>query len=304
MKKYEEAWQHLQELAPTKVQQQKILKHITTPQTKQRLQWKIPIISTSFLAVLALLMLSIIQSQTPPISNTQASSTIQAIYTLPNDEIDTFKTKSSCMYFLQSCFFDEQQLASFQNQLKQANTINLIDKKQQPKAIQDVLIIYADGSQEQWKELSYDTFYNMSTKQSVQLNESFHLIVYPDYSDSRNKFSIAGQFCIILAHLSIWFVQKRMPHIQRRFFAATVRHAIANAIALVCIALIFTSIIFITGSIHLMIVYSLFTLYSIMQIYYRKKAGEPPLFLVASAIVQLMFAISMSLLILPIWYLY
>ena len=58
-----------------------------------------------------------------------------------------------------------------------------------------------------------------------------------------------------------------MPHIERRFVAATVEHAIANAIMLVLFAGILFAIYLLMHSIHATIIYGLFTLYSIMQIY-------------------------------------
>lgn len=63
---------------------------------------------------------------------------------------------------------------------------------------------------------------------------------------------------------------------------------------LVLFAGILFAIYLLMHSIHATIIYSLFTLYSIMQIYYRKKAGEPRGYLIASAMVQLCIAIAFT----------
>lgn len=85
-----------------------------------------------------------------------------------------------------------------------------------------------------------------------------------------------------------------MPYTERRFFAATVEHAIANAIMLVLFGGISFGIYLVHHTIHATIIYGLFSLYSFMQIYYRKKAGEPQGYLIASALVQLCIAIALT----------
>lgn len=300
MKNNEESWQHLRDLKLTKQQQEKILHNITTPTTIEKKpikkSWKMPAVSLLFIAVLAILILSFIQGPTNPPLTTDTNKTIAVVYVNTNENKETFITKASCLYVPQQCYTNKQLLSQLQEQMEHAPSISVTAQQWEDNGYftpQDVLIVYSDGTQEKWKVLNNDTLFNVQTEQAIKLDNTFYSLEYY-YDDKRSNKLIIGNVFILLTHFILWLAKKRMPHIERRFFAATVEHAIANAIMLVLFAGILLAIYLLMHSLHTTIIYSLFTLYSIMQIYYRKKAGEPRGYLVASAFVQLCVAIAFT----------
>ncbi|MEY9978861.1 hypothetical protein [Lysinibacillus sp. RC79] len=302
MRNNEESWQHLRDLKLTKQQQEKILHNITTPTTiaKRPIKksWKMPAVSLLFITVLSILMLSFIQGPANSPLTTDTNKTISKVYVHSNENKETFIAKASCLYVPQECYTNKQLLSQLQEQMEHAPSVAVTAQQWEANGYftpQDVLIIYSDGTQEKWKVLNNDTFFNVVTEQAIQSDNAFDSLEY--YYDNKLsiKILIANIF-LLLMHFTLWLAKKRMPHIERRFVAATVEHAIANAIMLVLFAGILFAIYLLMHSIHATIIYGLFTLYSIMQIYYRKKAGEPRGYLVASAVVQLCITIAFSLL--------
>ncbi|MEY9973374.1 hypothetical protein ABH966_003774 [Lysinibacillus sp. RC46] len=302
MKNNEESWQHLRDLKLTKQQQEKILHNITTPTTIEKRpikkSWKIPAVSLLFITVLSILMLSFIQGPANSLLTTDTNKTIAKVYVHSNENKETFIAKASCLYVPQECYTNKQLLSQLQEQMGHAPSVAVTAQQWEANGYfkpQDVLIVYSDGTQEKWKVLNNDTFFNVVTKQAIQFDNAFNSFEYY-YDDKRSIKIIFGNIFVLLMHFTLWLAKKRMPHIERRFVAATVEHAIANAIMLVLFAGILFAIYLLMHSIHTTIIYGLFTLYSIMQIYYRKKAGEPRGYLVASAVVQLCIALAFSLL--------
>ncbi|MFF2177895.1 hypothetical protein ACFVT8_15765 [Lysinibacillus sp. NPDC058147] len=300
MKNNEESWQHLRDLKLTKQQQEKILHNITTPTTIEKRPikkaWKMPAVSLLFIIVLSILMLSFIQGPTNSPLTTDTNKTIAKVYVHNNENKEMFIAKDSCLYLPQQCYTNKQLLSQLQEQMEHAPSVAVTAQQWEANGYftpQDVLIVYSDGTQEKWKVLNNDTFFNVVTEQAIQPDHAFDSLEY--YYDNKLsiKILIANIF-LLLMHFILWLAKKRMPHIERRFFAATVEHAIANAIMLVLFAGMLFAIYLLMHSIHATIIYSLFTLYSIMQIYYRKKAGEPRGYLVASAVVQLCIALAFS----------
>lgn len=302
MKNNEESWQHLRDLKLTKQQQEKILHNITTPTTIEKRAikkaWKMPTVSLLFIIVLSILMLSFIQGPTNSPLTTDTNKTIAKVYVHKNENKETFIAKDSCLFLPQQCYTNKQLLSQLQEQIEHAPSVAVTAQQWEANGYftpQDVLIIYSDGTQEKWKVLNDDTFFNVVTEQAIRPDNAFDSLEYY-YDDKRSiKFLIANIF-IMLTHFTLWLAKKRMPHIERRFVAATAEHALANAIMLVLFAGILFAIYLLMHSIHATIIYSFFTLYSIMQIHYRKKAGEPRGYLVASAIVQLCIAIAFTML--------
>ena len=300
MKSYEKSWQHLRDLKLTKQQQEKILHHITTPtiieKRPTKKAWQIPVVSLLFITILSILILSFIQRPTDLPLTADTNKTIAKVYVHTNENKETFIAQASCLYVPQQCFTNKQKLAQLQQQIKHAPLVSVTDEYWQTVdnfSKQDVLIVHTDGTQQQWKVLKYGTLLNIQTQQVIKLEKSFDLLVNSYDYQHPYKLILTYVF-ILLSQLTFWIAKKRMPFIERRFFAATVEHAIANAIMLVLCAGILFAIYLLKHSIHATIIYSLFTLYSIMQIYYRKKAGEPPGYLLASAIIQLCFALTFT----------
>ncbi|KOP69890.1 hypothetical protein AMS59_21550 [Lysinibacillus sp. FJAT-14745] len=301
MKNNEESWQHLRDLRLTKQQQEKILLNITTPTTIEKRpikrSWKLPAVSLLFIIVLSILILSFIQGPTNSPLTTDTNKTIAKVYVHSNENKETFIAKASCLYVPQECYTNKQLLSQLQEQMEHAPSISLTAQQWEANSNSphDVLIVYSDGTHEKWKVLNNDIFLNVVTEQAIQFDNAFDSLMY--YFDDKQLTKFIFMYIFIsLSHVTLWLAKKRMPHIERRFVAATVEHAIANAIMLVLFAGILYAIYLLMHSIHATIIYSLFTLYSIMQIYYRKKAGEPRGYLVASAVVQLCIAIAFSLL--------
>ncbi len=302
MKNNEESWQHLRDLKLTKQQQEKILYNITTPTTIEktpiRKSWKLPAVSLLFITVLSILLLSFIQGPANSLLTTDTNKTIAKVYVHSNENKETFIAKASCLYVPQECYTNKQLLTQLQEQMEHAPSVSVTAHQLEAEGYftsQDVLIVYSDGTQEKWKVLNNDTFFNVVTEQAIQPDNAFSSLEYY-YDDKRSIKIIIGNIFVLLTHFTLWLAKKRMPHIERRFVAATVEHAIANAIMLVLFAVILFAIYLLIHSIHAAIIYGLFTLYSIMQIYYRKKAGEPRGYLVASALVQLCIAITFTFL--------
>ncbi|MGG2056454.1 hypothetical protein ABFY48_19080 [Lysinibacillus pakistanensis] len=296
MKSNEESWQHLRDLKLTKQQQEKILHNITTPTTIEKRpikrSWKMPTVSLLFIIVLSILILSFIQGPANSPLTTDTNKTIAKIYVHSNENKETFIAKDSCLYVPQQCYTNGQLLTQLQEQMEHGTPVSVTTQQWEANGYftpQDVMIVYSDGTQEKWKVLNNDTFFNVVTKQVIQFDNAFDSFEYY-YDDKRSIKIIFGNIFVLLTHFTLWLAKKRMPHTERRFFAATVEHAIANAIMLVLCAGILFAIYLLMHSIHATIIYSLFTLYSIMQIYYRKKAGEPRGYLIASAVVQLCIA--------------
>ncbi|MGG2105096.1 hypothetical protein [Lysinibacillus pakistanensis] len=302
MKSNEESWQHLRDLKLTKQQQEKILHNITTPTTIEKRpikrSWKMPTVSLLFIIVLSILILSFIQGPANSPLTTDTNKTIAKIYVHSNENKETFIAKDSCLYVPQQCYTNGQLLTQLQEQMEHGTPVSVTTQQWEANGYftpQDVMIVYSDGTQEKWKVLNNDTFFNVVTKQVIQFDNAFDSFEYY-YDDKRSIKIIFGNIFVLLTHFTLWLAKKRMPHTERRFFAATVEHAIANAIMLVLCAGILFAIYLLMHSIHATIIYSLFTFYSIMQIYYRKKAGEPRGYLIASAVVQLCIAITLTLL--------
>ncbi|KOS64015.1 hypothetical protein [Lysinibacillus sp. FJAT-14222] len=302
MKNNEESWQHLRDLKLTKQQQEKILHHITTPNPVEKRPikkaWKIPAVTLLFITVLSILILSFVQGPANSPLTVDTNKTITKVYVYNNENKETFIAKASCLYVPQQCYTKKQLLAQLQEQMEHASSVSVTAQQWEANGYftpQDVLIVYSDGTQEKWKELNDDTFFNVVTEQAIQFDTSFDSLVYY-YDDKRSTKIILANIFILLTKFTLWLAKKRMPHTERRFFAATVEHAIANAIMLVLFAGILFAIYLLKHSIHATSIYSLFTLYSIMQIYYRKKAGEPRGYLIASAVVQLCIATAFTLL--------
>lgn len=302
MKNNEESWQHLRDLKLTKQQQEKILHNITTPnkieKTPIKKSWKISAVSLLFITVLSILILSFIQGPANSPLTTDTNKTITKIYVHSNENKGTFIAKASCLYVPQQCYTNKRLLSQLQEQIEQASSVSVTAQQLKANGYftpHDVLIVYSDGTQEKWKVLNNDTFFNVITEQAIQFDNAFDSLEYY-YDDKLSIKTLIGYIFLFLMHFTLWLAKKRMPHIERRFVAATVEHAIANAIMLVLLAGILFAIYLLMHSIHAAIIYGCFTLYSIMQIYYRKKAGEPRAYLVASAIVQLCIALTFSLL--------
>ncbi|MFJ6209856.1 hypothetical protein [Lysinibacillus sp. NPDC092081] len=302
MKNNEESWQHLRDLKLTKQQQEKILHNITTPTTIEKTpikkSWKMPAVSLLFVTVLTILMLSFIQGPATSPLTTDTNKTIATVYVHNNENKETFIAKASCLYVPQQCYTNKQLLTQLQEQIEKASSVSVTAQQWEANGYftpQDVLIVYSNGTQEKWKVLNNDTLFNVQTEQAIKLDNSFDSLEYY-YDDKRSIKIVNGNIFLLLTHLTLLLAKKRMPPIERRFVAATVEHAIANAIMLVLFAGILFAIYLLMHSIHATIIYGLFTLYSIMQIYYRKKAGEPRGYLVASAVVQLCITIACSLL--------
>ncbi|MGE8000170.1 hypothetical protein ACQKOF_16080 [Lysinibacillus sp. NPDC093190] len=301
MKNNEESWQHLRDLKLTKQQQEIILHNITTPTTiEKRLikkSWKMPAVSLLFITVLSILILSFIQGPANSPLTTDTNKTISKVYVHSNENKETFIAKASCLYVPQECYINKQLLSQLQEKIEHAPSVSVTAQQWEAKSNSphDVLIVYSDGTQEKWKVLNNDTFFNVVTEQAIQPDNAFISLEYY-YDDKRSIKIIIANIFVLLTHFILWLAKKRMPYIERRFVAATVEHAIANAIMLVLFAGILFAIYLLMHSIHATIIYGLFTLYSIMQIYYRKKAGEPRGYLVASASVQLCITIAFSLL--------
>lgn len=296
MKSYEKSWQHLRDLNLTKQQQEKILHHITTPNRIEKQPtkkaWQIPAVSLLFTTVLSILMLTFIQGTSNLPLTSDSSKTIAKVYVHTNENKKTFIAKASCFYVPQQCYANKQLLSQLEEHMEQAPTVSVTAQQWEANGYfkpQDLLIVYSDGSQEKWKVLNNDTLFNVQTKRAIQFDRHFDMIINShDYQ--RPYKLIVSKLFLFVSFLILWLAKKRMPHTERRFFAATVEHAIANAIMLVLCAGILFAIYLLMHSIHATIIYSLFTFYSIMQIYYRKKAGEPRGYLIASAVVQLCIA--------------
>lgn len=300
MKSNEESWQHLRDLKLTKQQQEKILHNITTPTTIEKRpikrSWKMPTVSLLFITVLSILILSFIQGPANSPLTTDTNKTIAKIYVHSNENKETFIAKDSCLYVPQHCYTNKQLLTQLQEQMEHAPTVSITAQQREAHGYfkpHDLLVVYSDGIQEKWKVLNNDTLFNVQTKRAIQFDRHFDMIINShDYQ--RPYKLIVSKLFLFVSFLILWLAKKRMPHTERRFFAATVEHAIANAIMLVLCAGILFAIYLLMHSIHATIIYSLFTLYSIMQIYYRKKAGEPRGYLIVSAVVQLCIAIALT----------
>jgi len=301
MKNYEKTWRHLRDLKLTKQQQDKILHNIITPTTIEKRAikkaWKMPAVSLLFITVLSILILSFIQKPVSSPLTTDTNKTIAKVYVHTNENKETFIAKASCLYVPQQCYINKQFLFQLQKQMEDAPTVSVTAQQWEANGYfkpQDLLVVYSDGTQEKWKILNNDTFFNVQTELAIQPEKAFDSLKFYYYDDKRSIKIILGNIFILLTRFTLWLAKKRMPHTERRFFAATVEHAIANAIMLVLFAGILFAIYLLMHSIHATIIYSLFTLYSIMQIYYRKKAGEPRGYLIASAMVQLCIAIAFT----------
>ncbi len=300
MKKYEESWQHLRKLNLSKQQQDKMLQHITAPTAIEfqppKKSWKFSAVSMLFLAVLTVLILSILQEPTTPPLTTDTKKTITQVYARTNEDKETFIAKESCLNVPQQCFTNKQYLTNLQLQMEQAPTVTVSTEQWKASdyfSHEDVLIIYTDGTTQKWKVFSNDIFLNVQTQQAIQLERGFDALAYY-YDHLRSRKLVIANIFLLLSHLSLWIAKKRMPHTERRFFAATVAHAIANAIMLLLFSSILFSIYLMNNTVHASIIFCLFALYSAMQIYYRKKAGEPRGYLIASAIVQLCFGLGFT----------
>lgn len=302
MKSYEKSWQHLRDLKLTKQQQEKMLHHITTPNRIEKRPtkraWQIPAVSLLFITVLSILMLTFIQGSTNLPLTSDSNKSIAKVYVHTNENKNTFIAKASCFYVPQQCYTNKQLLTQLQEQMEHGTPVSVTAQQWEANGYftpQDVMIVYSDGTREKWKVLNNDTLFNVQTKRTIQFDRHFDMIINShDYQ--RPYKLIVSKLFLFLSFLILWLAKKRMPHTERRFVAATVEHAIANAIMLVLFSGILFAIYLLMHSIHATIIYSLFTLYSIMQIYYRKKAGEPRGYLIASAVVQLCIAIALTLL--------
>lgn len=297
MKHDKKTWQHLDGLMLSNQQEKKLLRNMTEPlvinkQTRKN-KWKIPSVSLLFIVVLALLVLSFVQRPTNSPMTTDSSKAIQRIYLKENINKETFIAKDSCLYVPQQCYAHSKAIIQLQKNLDNASPVTISASQWKNGTIYDILILYNDRTQEKWKVLNNKIFFNVETKQAFLIEESIDSLRY-FYDEKRSTKLIIGNISILLMHFILWIAKKRMPYTERRFFAATVEHAIANAIMLVLFGGISFGIYLVNHTIHATIIYGLFSLYSFMQIYYRKKAGEPQGYLIASALVQLCIAIAFT----------
>ena len=297
MKHDKKTWQHLDDLMLSDQQEKKLLRNMTEPlvinkQTRKN-KWKIPSVSLLFIVVLALLVLSFVQRPTNSPMTTDSSKAIQRIYLKENINKETFIAKDSCLYVPQQCYAHSKAIIQLQKNLDNASPVTISASQWKNGTIYDILILYNDRTQEKWKVLNNKIFFNVETKQAFLIEESIDSLRY-FYDEKRSTKLIMGNIFILLTHFILWIAKKRMPYTERRFFAATVEHAIANAIMLVLFGGISFGIYLVNHTIHATIIYGLFSLYSFMQIYYRKKAGEPQGYLIASALVQLCIAIAFT----------
>ena len=297
MKHDKKTWQHLDSLMLSDQQEKKLLRNMTEPlvinkQTRKN-KWKIPSVSLLFIVVLALLVLSFVQRPTNSPMTTDSSKAIQRIYLKENINKETFIAKDSCLYVPQQCYAHSKAIIQLQKNLDNASPVTISASQWKNGTIYDILILYNDRTQEKWKVLNNKIFFNVETKQAFLIEESIDSLRY-FYDEKRSTKLIMGNIFILLTHFILWIAKKRMPYTERRFFAATVEHAIANAIMLVLFGGISFGIYLVHHTIHATIIYGLFSLYSFMQIYYRKKAGEPQGYLIASALVQLCIAIAFT----------
>lgn len=297
MKHDKKTWQHLDGLMLSDQQEKKLLRNMTEPlvinkQTRKN-KWKIPSVSLLFIVVLALLVLSFVQRPTNSPMTTDSSKAIQRIYLKENINKETFIAKDSCLYVPQQCYAHSKAIIQLQKNLDNASPVTISASQWKNGTIYDILILYNDRTQEKWKVLNNKIFFNVETKQAFLIEESIDSLRY-FYDEKRSTTLIMGNIFILLTHFILWIAKKRMPYTERRFFAATVEHAIANAIMLVLFGGISFGIYLVHHTIHATIIYGLFSLYSFMQIYYRKKAGEPQGYLIASALVQLCIAIAFT----------
>ncbi|MEK5488321.1 MULTISPECIES: hypothetical protein [Lysinibacillus] len=297
MKNDKKTWQHLDDLMLSDQQQKKLLRNMTEPSVinkqKTKNRWKIPSVSLLFIVVLSILLLSFVQSPTNSPTTMDSSKAIQRIYLKENMNKETFIAQDSCLYVPQQCYAHAKAITQLQQNWDNASPVTISASQWKSGTIYDILILYNDRTQEKWKVLNNKIFFNVETQQAFLIEESFDSLRY-FYDEKRSTKLIIGNIFILLMHFILWIAKKRMPYTERRFFAATVEHAIANAIMLVLFGGISFVIYFVHHTIHAVIIYGLFSLYSFMQIYYRKKAGEPQGYLIASALVQLCLAIAFT----------
>ncbi|WP_141904899.1 hypothetical protein [Lysinibacillus sp. Y5S-8] len=297
MKNDKKTWQHLDDLMLSDQQQKKLLRNMTEPSVinkqKTKNRWKIPSVSLLFIVVLSILLLSFVQSPTNSPTTMDSSKAIQRIYLKENMNKETFIAQDSCLYVPQQCYAHAKAITQLQQNWDNASPVTISASQWKSGTIYDILILYNDRTQEKWKVLNNKIFFNVETQQAFLIEESFDSLRY-FYDEKRSTKLIIGNIFILLMHFILWIAKKRMPYTERRFFAATVEHAIANAIMLVLFGGISFGIYLVHHTIHAVIIYGLFSLYSFMQIYYRKKAGEPQGYLIASALVQLCIAIAFT----------
>ncbi|WCH47138.1 hypothetical protein [Lysinibacillus sp. OF-1] len=297
MKNDKKTWQHLDDLMLSDQQQKKLLRNMTEPSVinkqKTKNRWKIPSVSLLFIVVLSILLLSFVQSPTNSPTTMDSSKAIQRIYLKENMNKETFIAQDSCLYVPQQCYAHAKAITQLQQNWDNASPVTISTSQWKSGTIYDILILYNDRTQEKWKVLNNKIFFNVETQQAFLIEESFDSLRY-FYDEKRSTKLIIGNIFILLMHFILWIAKKRMPYTERRFFAATVEHAIANAIMLVLFGGISFGIYLVHHTIHAVIIYGLFSLYSFMQIYYRKKAGEPQGYLIASALVQLCLAIAFT----------
>ncbi len=297
MKNDKKTWQHLDDLTLSDQQEKVILRNMTEPSVinKQlsKNKWKIPSVTLLFIVVLSFLVLSFVQRPSDSPTTMDSSKAIQRVYLKENLNKDTFIAKDSCLYVPQQCYAHSKAITQLQQNWDNASPITISASQWKSGTIYDILILYNDRTQEKWKVLNNKIFFNVETQQAFLIEESIDSLRY-FYDEKRSTKLILGNIFILLMHFILWIAKKRMPYTERRFFAATVEHAIANAIMLVLFGGISFGIYLVHHTIHATIIYGLFSLYSFMQIYYRKKAGEPKGYLIASALVQLCIAIAFT----------
>lgn len=297
MKNDKKTWQHLDDLMLSDQQEKKILRNMIEPSVinKQlsKSKWKIPSVTLLFIVVLSLLILTYVQRPTDSSTTMDSSKAIQRVYLKENLNKNTFIAKDSCLYVPQQCYAHSKAITQLQQNWDNASPITISASQWKSGTIYDILILYNDRTQEKWKVLNNKIFFNVETQQAFLIEESIDSLRY-FYDEKRSTKLILGNIFILLMHFILWIAKKRMPYTERRFFAATVEHAIANAIMLVLFGGISFGIYLVHHTIHATIIYGLFSLYSFMQIYYRKKAGEPKGYLIASALVQLCIAIAFT----------
>lgn len=297
MKNDKKTWQHLDDLTLSNQQEKKILRNMTEPSVINKQQsknkWKIPSVTLLFIVVLSLLILSFVQRPIDSPTTMDSSKAIQRVYLKENLNKETFIAKDSCLYVPQQCYAHTKAITQLQQNWDNASPITISASQWKSGTSYDILILYNDRTQEKWKVLNNKIFFNVETQQAFLIEESIDSLRY-FYDEKRSTKLILGNFFILLMHFILWIAKKRMPYTERRFFAATVEHAIANAIMLVLFGGISFGIYLVHHTIHATIIYGLFSLYSFMQIYYRKKAGEPQGYLIASALVQLCIGIAFT----------
>ncbi len=209
-------WRHLRDLKLTKQQQDKILHNIITPTTIEKRAikkaWKMPAVSLLFITVLSILILSFIQKPVSSPLTTDTNKTIAKVYVHTNENKETFIAKASCLYVPQQCYINKQFLFQLQKQMEDAPTVSVTAQQWEANGYfkpQDLLVVYSDGTQEKWKILNNDTFFNVQTELAIQPEKAFDSLKFYYYDDKRSIKIILGNIFILLTRFTLWLAKKK-----------------------------------------------------------------------------------------------